>query len=57
MAPWGLFFAYRICEDHMRSSRESSDSSEVVKSLKQTFLAIDVRWNVAGISPYLYAFL
>jgi hypothetical protein len=41
----------------MRSSRESSDSSEVVESLKETFLEIDVRWNVAGTSLYLYAFL
>jgi hypothetical protein len=57
MAPWGLFFAYRICGDHMRSSRESSNSSEVLKSLKRTFIAIDVRWNVAGTSPYFYAFL
>jgi hypothetical protein len=31
----GSLFAYRICEDHMRSSRESSDSSEVVKKPKR----------------------
>jgi len=38
----------------MRSSREASDSSDVVKSLKETFLAIDVRWNAAGISYFFH---
>ena len=57
MSPWGLFFAYRICVAHMRSGRETSDSSEVVKSLREILLTVDVRWNAAGISYYLYPFL
>ena len=48
MSPWGLFFAYRISSTHVRSLREISNSSEVVKSLREAFRTIDVRWNVAG---------
>ena len=49
MSPWGLFFAYHVCGAHMHSAhREGSDEPEIVKILKETFLAIDVRWNVAG---------
>lgn len=49
MSPWGLFFAYHVCGAHMQSShREGSVEPEIVKRLKEAFLAIDVRWNVAG---------
>jgi hypothetical protein len=52
ISPWGLFFAYRLCVDHIRSGERASgpDFSEVIKSLKETFVKIDARWNVAGIS-------
>lgn len=52
MSPWGLFFSYHICRAHLGSNQESSssNSSGVVRSLHETFLAIDVRWNAAGIS-------
>ena len=53
MSPWGLFFAYHVCGTHMHSNRETSDEPEIVKSLKEAFLAIDVRWNAAGIPCYL----
>lgn len=51
MSPWGLFFAYRLCVDHIRCGEKSSDpdTSEVIKNLKNTFIIIDSRWNVAGI--------
>ena len=49
MSPWGLFFAYHVCGAHIHSShREGSVEPEIVKRLKEAFLAIDVRWNVAG---------
>ena len=54
MAPWGLFFAYQICGVHMRSGQVTPDSSQIVKSLRETFLAMDVRWNVAGTSHFHY---
>ena len=57
MPPWGLFFAYYICRLHVRSGGETLDSPEVVKSLRETFRTIDVRWNVAGMSYFLYPFL
>ena len=51
MSPWGLFFAYHVCVFHMRVTRGTSSApAEVVKSLKETFAAIDVRWNAAGTS-------
>ena len=54
MSPWGLFFAYHVCGAHMHSShREGSDEHKMVKRLKEAFLAIDVRWNVAGTSRHL----
>ncbi|KUJ08129.1 putative fungal-specific transcription factor, partial [Mollisia scopiformis] len=52
LSPWGIFFAYHICAIHMRSSRENPASLLIVKSLKETFRAIDIRWNAAG-SVYL----
>ena len=53
MSPWGLFFAYHVCGAHMHSAhREGSAEPEMVKRLKETFLAIDVRWNAAGMSPH-----
>ena len=49
MSPWGLFFAYHVCGAHMQfAHREGSVEPEIVKRLKEAFLAIDVRWNVAG---------
>ena len=50
MSPWGLFFAYHISSVHMRSSSRDPDSLEVAKSLKNTFLTVDARWNVASTS-------
>ena len=51
MSPWGLFFAYHVCVFHMRITRGVSNASaKVVKSLKETFAAIDIRWNAAGTS-------
>lgn len=50
LPPWGLYFAYHICLVHIRSTRKTPASSEVVKSLRETFLMIDARWNVAGMS-------
>jgi hypothetical protein len=52
ISPWGLFFAYRLCVDHIRSGEKVSgpDSSEVIKNLRETFVTINARWNVAGIS-------
>lgn len=51
MSPWGLFFAYHVCGAHMHSAhREGSAELEMVRRLKDAFLAIDVRWNVAGMS-------
>ncbi|KOS41574.1 hypothetical protein ACN38_g7561 [Penicillium nordicum] len=49
MSPWGLYFAYRICSAHMRNSSKSAHGLEVVRSLREGFMSIDVRWNVAGV--------
>ncbi|KIM97046.1 hypothetical protein OIDMADRAFT_44475 [Oidiodendron maius Zn] len=49
MPPWGLFFAYHICRANMRLSRKTSKSSKTVKYLRETFLAMDARWNAAGV--------
>lgn len=49
MSPWGLYFAYRICGAHMRTSCRTPHGLEVVRSLREGFMAIDVRWNVAGV--------
>ena len=50
MSPWGLFFAYHVCGAHLHSSRAASDEPDILKSLKEAFLAIDVRWHAAGTS-------
>lgn len=49
MSPWGLYFAYRICGAHMRASSKSPHGLDVVRSLREGFMSIDVRWNVAGV--------
>ncbi|KAI9706240.1 MAG: hypothetical protein M1820_004815 [Bogoriella megaspora] len=49
MSPWGLYFAYHICRVHMQFSRHNSNSAEIVKNLRETFLKIDARWNAAGV--------
>jgi hypothetical protein len=48
MSPWGLYFAYQICAAHLRSPDKSAHAQTVVRSLREAFRAIDVRWNVAG---------
>ncbi|OQD93160.1 hypothetical protein PENSOL_c034G00713 [Penicillium solitum] len=49
MSPWGLYFAYRICGTHMRTSSKAPHDLEVVRRLREGFMDIDVRWNVAGV--------
>ncbi|PLB46055.1 putative fungal-specific transcription factor [Aspergillus steynii IBT 23096] len=49
MSPWGLFFAYRVCVSHTHCPQETASSQEVVRSIKEAFLAINTRWNVAGV--------
>ncbi|KAJ6051196.1 hypothetical protein N7499_010559 [Penicillium canescens] len=49
MSPWGLYFAYRICGAHMGSSSKAPHGIEVVRSLREGFMTINVRWNVAGV--------
>ena len=49
ISPWGLYFAYRVCGAHMRSSRSSQQKVEVIKSLREGLVAIDMRWDVAGV--------
>jgi hypothetical protein len=48
MSPWGLYFAYRICQLHTPSGTTSSTSAEIVKALRDIFVKIDVRWRIAG---------
>lgn len=49
ISPWGLFFAYHICSALMYSRRDLSEQEqEVVKTLKESFTAINARWNIAG---------
>ena len=57
MSPWGLFFAYHVCGAQMHANRDVSEEPEVVKSLKEAFLAIDVRWNAAGTSCHVQSTL
>jgi hypothetical protein len=47
MSPWGLYFSYRICGAHMGS--KAPHDREVVRSLREGLMSIDVRWNVAGV--------
>ncbi|KAL4780858.1 hypothetical protein BJX76DRAFT_364026 [Aspergillus varians] len=51
ISPWGLYFAYQVCGAHVRLSRESQSQQrvEVARSLREAFLAINVRWHVAGV--------
>ncbi|MCJ1443426.1 MAG: hypothetical protein MMC23_003924 [Stictis urceolatum] len=49
VSPWGLFFAYHICGYHTRYKRGNAESIMLVKSLRETLLAIDTRWNVVGV--------
>ncbi|OQD61907.1 hypothetical protein PENPOL_c014G02077 [Penicillium polonicum] len=49
MSPWGLYFAYRICGAHMRTSSKAPHGLEVARKLREGFMDIDVRWNVAGV--------
>ena len=56
MSPWGLYFAYRICGMHMRmrAARKGTHGNaphgmEVVKSLREAFSTINMRWQVAGV--------
>jgi hypothetical protein len=49
MPPWGLFFAYRVCEYHMFHSRgDAGQQSEVVESLQEGLRTINVKWKAAG---------
>ncbi|PYH95710.1 hypothetical protein BO71DRAFT_283287, partial [Aspergillus ellipticus CBS 707.79] len=49
MSPWGLYFAYRVCGAHMRSTKRNPHATEVVRSLREGLQTIDVRWRVAGV--------
>ncbi|EED14623.1 fungal specific transcription factor, putative [Talaromyces stipitatus ATCC 10500] len=52
MSHWGLFFAYRICAYHICSRGKKPlepDLVEMVRSMREAFSMIDVRWNVAGV--------
>ncbi|KAL2127946.1 hypothetical protein VTI74DRAFT_9936 [Chaetomium olivicolor] len=49
MSPWGLYFAYRVCEAHIRAPRKTPHAATVMRSLREGFRTIDVRWNVAGL--------
>ena len=55
MSPCGLFFAYHVCGAHMHiSQRQGTVEPEIVSRLKETFLAIDVRWNAAGAFRFFF---
>lgn len=49
VSPWGLYFAYRICGVLMRPTEKALHGTEVLKSLRETFHTISVRWNVASV--------
>ncbi|KAH8126217.1 hypothetical protein LI328DRAFT_132004 [Trichoderma asperelloides] len=49
VSPWGLYFVYRICGVLMRPSERALHGAEVLKSLREAFQTISVRWNVAGV--------
>ena len=48
MSPWGPFFAYHVCAVHMRSGQGDPDSSKRMRKIKETLLAVGVRWNAAS---------
>jgi hypothetical protein len=50
MSLWGLYFAYHICRLHMHSRKTCSRSAEIFKTLRETFVKIDLRWRIAGSS-------
>lgn len=45
---WGLFFAYHICSVSL-SSEKLTLKPEIMRTLKDGFVKIDARWNLAGI--------
>lgn len=49
VSPWGLYFAYRICGILMRPTEKALHGAEVLKSLREAFQTISVRWNVASV--------
>nr|UYO77177.1 ACN38 fungal transcriptional regulatory protein [Trichoderma calamagrostidis] len=49
MSPWGLYFAYRICGVYMQPTRKARHGVEVLKSLREAFQTIDMRWKAAGV--------
>jgi hypothetical protein len=53
----GSLFCIPYFVAHMRSNREAPEAPELLKSLTDTFLTIDVRWNAAGTISYFYPFL
>lgn len=44
-----MYFGYQVCGAHMRSGRQSQEGAEVVKSLRDGFVEINMRWDVAGV--------
>ncbi|KAF2649251.1 putative fungal-specific transcription factor [Lophiostoma macrostomum CBS 122681] len=48
LSPWGLFFAYRICNIHMHARPDDASARTMVDSLKTGLVFIDSRWNLAG---------
>lgn len=49
MSPWGLYFAYRICAMQMQQNKGVPNVIEVVRSLREAFQTISIRWSVAGV--------
>ncbi|KAK4121917.1 hypothetical protein N657DRAFT_657437 [Parathielavia appendiculata] len=49
MAPWGLYFAFRVCCALVRAPQQTPQAVAVIQTLSHVFRAIDVRWNVAGL--------
>ncbi|KAF5867418.1 putative fungal specific transcription protein [Botrytis fragariae] len=47
MSLWGLFFAYHMCVEQIRSKDPSSH--DIVVLVRKGFEEADVRWNVAGV--------
>ncbi len=50
MAPWGLFFIYRISVVLLLLKDEIPNSLEIMRAFRGTFLALSIRWKVAGMS-------
>ncbi|PNP43648.1 hypothetical protein TGAMA5MH_04620 [Trichoderma gamsii] len=49
VSPWGLYFAYRVCGMLMRPAEKAPHGAEVLKSLREAFQTISVRWHVASV--------